>query len=192
MQRAARLAILALIGASLPGCGLLPAMNFHNNYGFSTLPLVPADGWAPLPTARWLLNPGIEPDALTFCPAQACPRVGFVAMIALSGREQDVADLVMTEPVRILSAARPTASAARTAHSSRKGTAAPVRGRTSISPATVGGWRGGLVTLHPAKAGGRSAHVMVLGWRGREQARLLIAVGASAEAAMAHARQALE
>jgi hypothetical protein len=167
-------------------------MNFHNNYGFSTLPLVPAEGWAPLPTARWLLNPGIEPDALTFCPAQACPRVGFVAMIALSGREQDVADLVMTEPVRILSAARPTASAARTAHSSRKGTAAPVRGRTSISPATVGGWRGGLVTLHPAKAGGRSAHVMVLGWRGREQARLLIAVGASAEAAMAHARQALE
>ena len=188
MQRAARLAMLALLGAALPGCSLLPAMN----YGFSRLPLVPADGWAPLPTARWLLNTGIEPDVLVFCPAPVCPREGFVATMALSGREQGVADLVMTDPVRVLSAARPTTSGTRTGRDGRRTAASPARGRTSIAPVTVGAWRGGLVTLHPAKAGGRAAHVMILGWRGPEQARLLVAVGASAEAAEAHARQAIE
>jgi len=187
-QRAARLALLGILGATLPGCSLLPAMN----YGFSTLPLVPAEGWAPLPTARWLLNPGIEPDVLTFCPAPSCPREGFVATMELSGRERQVADLVMTDPVRILSAARPTMPAARSARNGKQAAPRPARGRTSIVPVTVGSWRGGLVTLHPAKADGRPAHVVILGWRGHEQARLLIAVGASPGAAEAHARQAIE
>ncbi|MFY8038159.1 MAG: hypothetical protein ACOVN4_00645 [Bosea sp. (in: a-proteobacteria)] len=188
MQRVARLAMLALFGATLPGCSLMPAIN----YGFSTLPLIPADGWVPLPAARWLLNPGIEPDVLTFCPAQACPREGFVATIELSGREREVAHLLMTEPVRVLSAARPTLAATRKDTRSQKTALQQARGRTSVAPVTVGAWRGGLVTLHPAKTGGRPAHVVILGWRSREQARLLIAVGASAEAAEAHARQAIE
>ncbi len=187
-QRATRLALLGILGAMLPGCSLLPAMN----YGFSTLPLVPAEGWAPLPTARWLLDPGIEPDVLTFCPAPSCPREGFVATMELSGRERQVADLVMTDPVRILSAARSTTHSARTAGNGKQAAPRPARGRTSIVPVTVGAWRGGLVTLHPAKADGRPAHVVILGWRGHEQARLLIAVGASAGAAEAHARQAIE
>lgn len=187
-QQAAKLALLGLLGATLPGCGLLPAMN----YGFSTLPLVPAEGWVPLPAARWLLNPGIEPDVLTFCPAQACPREGFVATIELSGREREVANLLMTEPVRVLSAARPTLAATRKDTRSQKTASRQARGRTSVIPVTVGAWRGGLVTLHPAKADGRAAHVVILGWRGHEQARLLIAVGASAGAAEAHARQAIE
>ncbi len=173
--RMASMVAIAILG--LPSCGKLPALNHR----LSALPLSPAQGWVFLPTARWLLNAGIEPTELVLCPRDACAEQSFVTRMELTGLERSFADRVASDPVRTLGLAKP----------GRLNVKAPAKRTIDIIPLAIGPWRGGLVRLGSSKDPDRAAHVAVLARRDGDAAHLLMAVATTAEAARAQASLAL-
>lgn len=70
----------ALLGAALLG---LAACSDHFGFGFAELP---ADsGWLPLPIGAWVVNEGIAPRTLAFCPRESCTQPGFAALLTVEG-----------------------------------------------------------------------------------------------------------
>jgi hypothetical protein len=171
----------ALLGAGLvAGCALLPPLN----YRIVTLPLSPSEGWVQLPVARWLVNPGIDADAILFCPREACAE-GVVARLTLSGRERDFADRLAADPAAALARARPTSAP-------KRPSSQPPRAAVSATPLAIAGWKGGLVRVGSATRPGRAAHLVIVTRREGESAALLISIAADAGQAERQARQALE
>ena len=170
-----------MLGAGLvAGCALLPPMNHR----LVTLPLPVSQGWVQLPVARWLVNPGIEADAILFCPPHACAE-GVVARLILSGRERDFADRLAADPATALARARPTDWPRR-----RPGQAP--RAAITATPLAIAGWKGGLIRVGSTAQPGRSAYLVVMTRREGEVAALLISIAANAGQAERQARQALE
>lgn len=172
------MATAVIILLALPSCGLLPS----SHYSLTALPLSPEQGWVQLPTARWLVNPGIEPDTLMFCPRENCAQQAFVARIELNGPEAAFADRLISDPARILAMSTPT-------HRSRR---APPVSRADVSPITLGGWSGASVRLESRKAWSKSAHVALLARREGPRAWVMIAVAPTADAALQLLRLALD
>jgi hypothetical protein len=172
--------IAALVLPSfLPSCGLLPA----SHYSPSTLPFPVEQGWVQLPVARWLVNPGIEPDVMLFCPPESCAQQVFVARMELTGREAGFADLLIADPARALGLARPT-------HPKPRNRA--VVKRSDVTPLTLGGWAGASVILAARQDGAKVAHVAVVARREGSRALAMMAVAPTQESALAKLRQALE
>jgi hypothetical protein len=157
---------------ALPSCALLPA----SHYALTTLPFSPDEGWVQLPTARWLVNPGIQPDTLLFCPPDHCGPPSIIARIELSGRETGFADLLIADPVRALSGARPT-------HQNSK--RQPPASRADVTPLSLPGWSGGSVSLEARKGPAKAAHVAVVARRDGQRAVVFMAVSTTSEAAIA-------
>lgn len=170
--------LLAVTLLSLPSCGLLPRSHYH----IIALPLSPEQGWVQLPTARWLVNPGIAPDALLFCPRETCGQQAFVARMELTGRETGFADLLMRDPARALASTSPT-------HKSRH--KHPVS-RNDVTPVSVAGWSGASVRLESRKSPGKVAHVAVVARRTSDRTYLMMAVAATSDDVAQQLRLALE
>lgn len=181
MPSGSRLRLVLTCAALLlaaPSCGLLPS----SHYKLTTLPFSPEQGWVPLPTARWLVNPGIEPDALMFCPRDNCAEQAFVARMELTGRETGFADLLINDPVRALTSASPT-------HQSRHKQSVA---RADVTPLALAGWTGGSVRLMSRKNRTKAAHVAVVARREGQNAWVMFAVAATSLAAIQQLRQALD
>ncbi len=175
-----RTGILASVvaGAVLTAC--------VNHYQPTTLPLPVSEGWVQLPTARWLTNAGIEPGAMMFCPRETCGQQVLVARMELTGEERGVADLIARDPASFVARTRPTYPA----NTSR--TKLPRASRMEVRSLEIGDWRGGVVTLRSAKDTSRAAHVAVLASSHGAQARLVLTVAETGEAAEQYARRILE
>ncbi|MGL4440877.1 MAG: hypothetical protein ACRCUE_16570 [Bosea sp. (in: a-proteobacteria)] len=169
----------------LPSCGLLPS----SHYALTTLPLSPEQGWVQLPTARWLVNPGIEPEALLFCPATNCTQQAFVARMELTGREAGFAALLISDPPRALSAARPT-------HKGRS-RQQPVS-RAAVVPLALSGWSGGSFSIEARKGKStgngtrKAAHVAVVARRDGPRTWLMMVVAPTSDTVTHQLRLATE
>ena len=167
----------------LPSCGLLPS----SHYALATLPLSAEQGWVQLPTRRWLLNPGISPDAMLFCPAETCGEQVFIARLELTGREIGFAEQLMRNPVRTLAAVRSTQS-----RRDRQSVS-----RADVTPLTVAGWMGGSVSLETRIVPGKVTHakaaqVAVVAKRDGDRAWLMMSVASTSDVALSRLKLALE
>lgn len=179
--RNATLGIVALLG--LQSCSLVPS----SHYALTTLPFSSEQGWVQLPNRRWLLNPGISPDAMLFCPQENCGEQVFIARIELTGKETGFADKLIRDPVRLLASARPT-------HRSRH--PQPVQ-RSDVSPLVIAGWAGAHISVKSRQARnatvqGNPAHVAIVAKREAERAWLMLAVARTHDIAIGRLKHALE
>ena len=179
-----RFRLSAFVTASVLTGALLAAC--VNHYQPSFLPLPVSEGWVQLPTARWLTDPGIEPGTVMFCPREPCGQQVLVARMDLTGKERWVAGLVARDPAgfvaRSLSAQQPRISGTRPSRASR----------STVTPLTIGAWRGAVVRLESVKDRARAAHVVVLAMSDGPQAHLVMTVAESAEDAEQQARRVLQ
>jgi hypothetical protein len=157
---------LVLALAALAGC--TPLRQQLQNYSGGIAGLASADGWAQLPTGRWLLEDGVQVVGLSICPPEDCAAPGMAARLVLSGKEAAVIRAILERPESL--AARPLQRT--------KGDRRPraARGPSEVTRLAIHGWSGAIYTLQPAKPDGRAAHVVILA-RAPDAAMLAVAAG---------------
>jgi hypothetical protein len=175
------------LAALLAGLCLLAACTNQFGAGFAELPA--ERGWQPLPIGDWVVNDGIEPRTIVYCPRDACAHQAMAALISLDGKRADEMERALaTDPARLAREfAKPaTQPKAGKAKAKPKGTApkdtAP-KSTTSVSRYDEDGASGLLVEIRAKDAAGKQAVTAIL--YGRDAGKLTIAIAVSDEAARA-------
>lgn len=166
--------------------GLLALTGCSNNFGLGITEL-PADrGWQPLPIGAWVLNDGIAAKAMSICPRDTCIRQGFAALLSFEGREADALERTLaTDPARLArDFARPAPPPAAKKATPPRPTAP--KSRTTVTRFDAGAAHGLLVAISALADGGKRAVTAILS--GREQGRLIVAIGVSPDADSARAQ----
>lgn len=180
LRRLARAGLVLAALALLASCQSPP----RNHYRFSSLPFAPAEGWAQLPTAQWLLDAGVRPEVIFFCRAADCGEDAVILRLTLHGREAGLVDRLAEDPGRLLLAAHPT-------YPARKPRSGRQIGR-DVARIAAPGWTGAIVALESASHPGRAAHVAILGRNAGGVGQLSVAIAQSASLAGQLVRQALD
>ncbi|RDJ20608.1 hypothetical protein DWF00_08190 [Bosea caraganae] len=178
--------------ALLAGLCLLAACTNQFGAGFAELP---ADrGWQPLPIGDWVLNDGIEPRTIVYCPREHCAHQAIAALISFDGKRADEMERALaSDPARLAREfAKPT-TPPKPDKTKAKSTApkdtAP-KSTTSVSRYDEDGAKGLLVEIRAKDAAGKHAATAIV--YGRDAGKLTIAVAVSDEAdrARSYARSA--
>ena len=172
-----RVGVLACGLALLPGCS--------NHFGPGIAGLASSDGWQPLPIGSWVLNDGVNVEAMSFCPRDGCAQQGFAALLTLEGGEANALERQLAQdPARLArDFAKPAASPA------AKNRAKPVprpKTTTTVERFTEGD-AGGLLVEISADATGKRAATAILFARQSERLVVALAVGSEADRARSQA-----
>jgi hypothetical protein len=165
-------------------CGLALLPGCSNHFGPGIAGLAASDGWQPLPIGSWVLNDGLNVEAMSFCPRAACASQGFAALLTLEGREADALERQLSgNPARLARdfarTATPPAMKTKAKPAPRPKTTTTV-GRFTESDAT------GLLVEIGADATGKRAATAIL--FSREQGRLRVALAVGSEPARARSQ----
>jgi hypothetical protein len=161
--------------ALLPGCS--------NHFGPGIAGLAASDGWQPLPIGSWVLNDGLNVEAMSFCPRAACASQGFAALLTLEGREADALERQLAgNPARLVrDFTKPAAAPAMR----KRAKPAPRPKTTTTVERFAESDAGGLLVEISADATGKRAATAIL--FSREQGRLRVALAVGSEPARARA-----
>lgn len=165
-------------------CGLVLLAGCSHHFGPGIAGLAASDGWQPLPIGSWVLNDGLNVEAMSFCPRATCAQQGFAALLTLEGREADALERQLggspASLARAFAERPPTPTKARTKPAPRPKTT------TTVARFTEGDARGLLVEIS-ADATGKRAATAILSARQGERLVVALAVGSEAERARAEA-----
>lgn len=158
----------------------------HFGPGITELPA--ARGWQPLPIGSWVLNDGIEPRAMAFCPRNACDRQGFAAILSFSGSRAAEMEKALSESPATLGRAFARLAAEKAAERRKalrgrkqaKDEPKPARSATDVLRLDGAEARGVLVTIRSLDTPGRQAVTAI--HYGREGDRLVVALAVAAAA----------
>jgi hypothetical protein len=155
--------------------------------GFAALPA--SAGWQRLPLKGWLMNAGLGPARIAYCPPSSCAHPAVVATLAARGAEAARLLRSLASPAALLRPRAPAEGslAARVKRPARK-TAA--KSTEEAWPIEADGLEGYRVTLSPKVAGGHPAYAVVLAWRSGDEARAALAVATDPDAALRDAKAA--
>ncbi len=166
------LAALALGALLLAGCA--------DHFGPGLVQLAAGRGWEPLPIRNWVVNDGISPKAIVFCPPQDCVRPGVAALLSFEGREAaEMEKALALDPARL---AREFAGSAKAKDAGKKPAST-----TTVSRFKLDVGDGILVEIR-AKQGDRLAATAILYGRKDKALVMAIAVTTQAQAARDYAR----
>lgn len=169
-----RFGVLGLACALLVGCA--------GHFGPGLTELAAGTGWEPLPIRNWVLNEGITPAALVYCPNETCLRPAAAAILIFDGKEADTLEQGLAQS--------PAALARRfSTPSSRPKKPRPAESTTSVSRFEIENARGLLVEIR-ARKGGRHAATGIVYAREKDRLVVAIAVTDDAQAARDYARAA--
>lgn len=172
-----RLGALALALVVLAGCA--------DHFGPGLVQLAAGRGWEPLPIQSWVVNDGITPKAIVYCPPQDCVRPGVAALLSFEGREAiEMERALALDPVR-LARAFSQSSTAKAKKPTRPAST------TAVSRFKLDGTNGILVEIR-ARAGNRLASTAILYARKDKVLSLAIAVTNDSQAARDYARATWE
>ncbi|PZN97502.1 MAG: hypothetical protein DCF30_16205 [Hyphomicrobiales bacterium] len=144
--------------------------------GIAELPA--SQGWQPLPIGSWVLNDGIEPRSMVFCPREACTKQGFASVVAFSGSQaRRMEQALGADPAGLarLFSKPPPGDGRKKAKP--KG---PAKSTTVVSRFEAEGVAGILVEIRAKDGSGKSAATVIL--HGREADRLIIALAVAQDA----------
>lgn len=172
-----RLGALALALVALAGCA--------DHFGPGLVQLAAGRGWEPLPIQSWVVNDGITPKAIVYCPPQDCVRPGVAALLSFEGREAiEMERALALDPAR-LARAFSQSSTAKAKKPTRPAST------TAVSRFKLDGTNGILVEIR-ARAGNRLASTAILYARKDKVLSLAIAVTNDSQAARDYARATWE
>lgn len=172
-----RLGALALALVVLAGCA--------DHFGPGLVQLAAGRGWEPLPIQSWVVNDGITPKAIVYCPPQDCVRPGVAALLSFEGREA-----IEMERALALDPARLARAFAKSSTAKTKKPARPAS-TTAVSRFKLDGSNGILVEIR-AREGNRLASTAILYARKDKVLSLAIAVTDDSQAARDYARATWE
>jgi hypothetical protein len=180
-----RLLLVALAGALC----LLAACTSHFGPGLAELA---ADrGWRPLPIGSWVVNDGLEPRSIVYCPGEPCLRPAMAALIVAEGGKADELERALAaDPARLAREFAKPAAKPDKAKKPAKPAKPSVKSATSVSRFRDGGTSGLLVTIRGEGETGRLAATAILYGRDAGKLVLAIAVSNDADAARGYARAA--
>lgn len=169
-----RFGALALGLVLLAGCA--------DHFGPGLVQLAAGRGWEPLPIRNWVVNEGITPKAMVFCPPQDCIRPGVTALISFEGREAaELERALALDPARLARAfARKAGAKAQGGKTQAK---TPEASTTRVTRFNLDGAKGIQVDIR-AKEGDRLASTAILYGR-RDKATLDLAIAVTTESAAA-------
>jgi hypothetical protein len=160
------------------------------SFGSGIAELPAASGWERLPIRSWLLNEGLGPATIVYCPARSCARPAVVA--TFSARGETAAQLLraLADTKALLAAKRVEAATARDPRFKRKVSVGKPKSSEHAEPLQVDGLKGYRVSLSPDIAGGSAAYAVVLAKRDGDLVKAALAVTTDPEAALQEARAA--
>lgn len=174
-----RFGALALAFVLMAGCA--------DHFGPGLVQLAAGRGWEPLPIQGWVVNDGITPKAIVYCPPQDCVRPGVAALLSFEGRRAvEMERALALDPARLARAFAKPPSSARASSAKAKKPAKPAS-TTTVSRFKLDGTNGILVDIR-AKEGDRLASTAILYARKDRVLSLAIAVTNDSQAARDYAR----
>lgn len=165
---------LALALMLIAGCA--------DHFGPGLVQLAAGRGWEPLPIRNWVVNDGITPKAIVYCPPEDCIRPGVAALLALEGRE--AAEM---EKALALDPARLAREFSKRAANSKTKRAAKAASTTTVSRFKLDEANGILVEIR-AKEGSRLAATAIVFARKDKALAMAIAVTTESQAARDYVR----
>lgn len=179
--------------AALPaGLCLLAACT--SQFGGGIAELAVERGWQPLPIGDWVVNDGIKPRTIVYCPRESCAHQAMAALISLEGnRANDMERALATDPARLAREfAKPATppKAGKAKAEPRNATPTAPKSTTKVSHYDEDGAQGLLVEIRARNATGKQAATAIV--YGREAGRLTIAIAVTDDAgrARSYARSA--
>lgn len=175
-----------LLGALAGALCLLAACT--NHFGPGLAEFAADRGWRPLPIGSWVVNDGLEPRSIVYCPGEPCLRPAMAALIVAEGSKADELERALAaDPARLAREfAKPAAKPGKTKKPAKPG----VKSATSVTRFSDNGIAGLLVTIRGEGETGRLAATAILYGRDAGKLALAIAVSNDADAARAYARAA--
>jgi hypothetical protein len=170
--------------ALLAGLGLLAACT--NQFGAGITDLPAQNGWQPLPIGAWVLNDGLEPRTIVYCPREACAHQAMAALISVSGARADELERTLAaDPARLArDFARPTTPPGRDKSKAKPKDAAPKnigpKSTTSVARYDDNGTAGLLVEIRAKDRSAKQAATAIL--YGREGGKLTMAIAVTDDA----------
>ncbi|TCR60389.1 hypothetical protein EV560_11757 [Bosea sp. BK604] len=178
------------LAALLVGLCLLAACT--NQFGAGITELAADRGWQPLPIADWVVNDGLEPRSIVYCPRESCAHQAMAALISLEGKRADEMERALaTDPARLAREfAKPsTPPKPEKGKTNPKSTApkAP-KSTTSVSRYDESGASALLVEIRAKDSPSRGAATAIVYGRDAGKLTLAIAITDDAERARTYAR----
>lgn len=177
------------LAAVLIGLCLIAACT--SQFGAGITELAADRGWQPLPIGDWVVNDGLEPRSIVYCPRETCAHQAMAALISLEGKRADEMERALaTDPARL---AREFAKPS-TPPKADKGKAKPKdtapKSTTSVSRYDESGASALLVEIRGKGSAWKEAATAIV--YGREAGKLAIAIAVSddPERARLYARSA--
>lgn len=169
-----RFGVPALVLLLLAGCA--------DHFGPGLVQLAAGRGWEPLPIKNWVVNDGVVPKAIVYCPPEDCVRPGVAALLSFDGRE--AAEM---EKALALDPARLAREFSKRADAKKAKQPAKPASTTTVSRFKLDGANGILVEIR-AREGERLAATAILYARKDKALAMAIAVTNEAQAARDYAR----
>lgn len=169
--------------ALLSGCS--DALVPFGAFGAGVAELPATQGWRPLPIANWVINDGIAPRTMVFCPRETCASQGFATLIEVAGRPADDLERALAaDPARLAREFTARASPPRRTATGTPPRPAPAKSATTVSRFAADEGASGLLVEIAALGGeGKRAAAVILS--GREAGRLVVALAVSPDAGAA-------
>lgn len=185
------------LAAMLVGLCLLAACT--SQFGAGITELAADRGWQPLPIGDWVVNDGLEPRSIVYCPRETCAHQAMAALISLEGKRADEMERALaTDPARLArefakpsTPPKPEKGKTKPKDTAPKGTApknnAP-KSTTSVSRYDESGASALLVEIRAKEAPSREAATAIVYGRDAGKLTLAIAITDDAERARNYAR----
>jgi hypothetical protein len=159
-------------------CGLALLTGCSNHFGPGIAGLAASDGWQPLPIGSWVLNDGVNVEAMSFCPRATCAQQGFAALLTMEGSEADALERQLAQdPARLArDFAKPPAAPATKA---RAKPAPRPKTTTTVARFTESDASGLLIEISADATGKRAATAILFARQGE---RLVVALAVASEA----------
>jgi hypothetical protein len=170
------------VALALAGLTLLAGCSNHWGFGIAELPA--ERGWMPLPIGSWVLNDGLDAQAMSFCPRERCAQAGFAALLAFDGKEADAMERALSADTASLARAfaKPSDEAVARARKAKK-PLGPPKSTTTVTRFSDGGASGLAVEIRARDATAKAAFAAILFAREGGHLALAFAAAGTAEAA---------
>lgn len=160
-----------------------------SQFGAGITELAADRGWQPLPIGEWVVNDGLDPRSIVYCPRETCAHQAMAALISLEGkRADDMERALATDPARL---AREFAKPS-TPPKAEKGKAKPKdtapKSTTSVSRYDEAGAKGLLVEIRAKGSVWKEAATAIVYGRDAGKLTMAIAVTDNPERARSYAR----
>jgi hypothetical protein len=156
--------------------------------GFDLLPS--ASGWRSLPLRSWVLNDGLGPVTLTYCPAPRCAEPSVVATVVARGDEAQRFERALADSKTLFMAKRFEVARARDPRSRRSAKSSRPPSSEQAERLEIDGLKGYRVALTPKSGEGHAAYAVVLAKREDGALKIAFAVSTTADAALQESRAA--